>query len=1605
MSLRLKYVCNDYKDLVGCLCKIAGTEEKMPRRVLVQWKRFRAPIDDLDKAVGTVSEALDLDYKNGGDDICRRITLLFRQIEVICHRSKDLSDKQQEKLQDIIFQLEDILKKFLEIYRQLVAELKEHKIYPCEDNDIEQPPVGSAYMKLQSKYLYCQATGSDGGDGTAKGLHLRWTYRDQLAKEHLPKGELAVAGKYQTKIGHNRSDDYVHIYRIPYNNKTAPAVDFDHAPSRIINTLNRREWQYFVQGYSSQRVPIIIRFMDVNLYDQVSLDPEERTKDFLRSYTGLIEIGVKDSLMFAGEFYYQSSPVKFPVLTWPPIKKRYFPFPPDTPWKVKDLKPIRSGKGVMKLEAISAEHGDPGAALAIACRKKLICSNEKSRMERLVCENIKYFRIQLQNVVLERIRLEPYQDFINDSHQKIPLGKFSLTLDDGLAFKQLEDQPVFTIDKQWPQFNDGTTVRVENYQDKWREPKQGIKLAVEQYLSLSKTDLAATDMLPSDNAADSSQLPVSYLSILNFMAADFHIARMLGLGYIDVPQFVPERGFVYLAVYYGKNGLVYPGEKNKSDYFQLAYMTLPTGPKDDRLPLKPVMKQIEYGLNIPEQSADQLFDNQGYSKFYDVRFVNLGREKYDYEIPFQSFFASDKTFCICQHTQAILYGIEYRRQGEAQFRKPEITSLVNDSAATKYLAHDTDHSNGVLETVPVPDNTDSLFVHSETKEGIHCYAIYGINWFSRSSDISLPDCTNETKFPKKNTLNPPSNVATQYIQKEETLIFTSQEEQDMLAARKAAHPQGDNNFTRVTFEYHHVQNAAYQRGHKVNFHFREQMPLEIKGKIFAETDHNGDDFLSELTLGPYTSLETGNPLEPIIPAGKETNFTGGILSTESEQFLVKNVISATPYPKLIVERLIKREAITQTAVDEETGETITTYHNPGGSPIRPKVGDKFTLVENLSSEAQWTKLSKEIDIVHHSNYTEQEVQEGGDITTLNIGGITGKATVQESTAIGGGVNGLPGVYRISYQTETLADHPDADAVWYKGTARVPDASGKIKAMEVLRLETQNPLVIWIYDADHATDPIQTGNNIDVNYHPGYKVYLYPEPARNFDAAHIQPGAAHTKKTLIGLQSVNHLNVPEHRSPVSIPSVLLAQKIVVPVPPEVPVGPTFATRPDFYGKSTYTFDVRVNTSGGRQPFGFVFFRADDTAILRALYKPSTIEQIERDLKNLDPNDFAVNRFNDLVNVVFDNDPDHSGEFKEYDAYLLPVADKAGLLDGGESVAERRDKLKAAINKAFVPLTKNPPLYAFIKTGRTTESVPPKVKNSNGDLLGHADPAFNPFPMARKYTSGNDTFVRFTDYTLDGTSVNMFFYYAVEISNQLVMSNRSPVNGPIQLVNTYAPEAPAIKTVTPQTANPAQGKEAAIYFQIEPYLENEGVEKVNIYRALLPSAAQTVRTMTPTATSGLDQIADTFEDLAFPPFGEVIYYRLVALRKIKNEQNEDEWVPSKASDLMMTNIIDVLNPQAPVLGINVGSVDSNQNLKNVTLLWEPTCYNGTYHLFKMTKKRNWEKLKTLSGNTAMSYTLPHDLPKMDDEGNQVYHRFKVDVVNASGLMNLEGKEKGI
>jgi hypothetical protein len=283
------------------------------------------------------------------------------------------------------------------------------------------------------------------------------------------------------------------------------------------------------------------------------------------------------------------------------------------------------------------------------------------------------------------------------------------------------------------------------------------------------------------------------------------------------------------------------------------------------------------------------------------------------------------------------------------------------------------------------------------------------------------------------------------------------------------------------------------------------------------------------------------------------------------------------------------------------------------------------------------------------------------------------------------------------------------------------------------------------------------------------------------------------------------------------------------------------------------------------------------------------------------------------------------------------------------------------------------------------------------------------MAVQFVDAGQTKVRFTDYTLDGAAGTYYFYYGVELSNRLVVSDRSAVAGPISLVNSMPAEAPGIKRVVSTPQNLLAGLQVTVHFELNDFINSENIKKIRVYRANNKPDATTVRSMTLAAEIPIGApVKDVFTGMAFPPYGEPLFYRLVALREIVNEQGQPEWVPSKPSEIVLTNIIDEANPAAPRLTYTSDPVVLPlTQLTNVSIQWQKTVHNGFYMLHKLGETGNWIQVTEVTDNAeVMNVSLATvlgsgTLIKQNDAGDTVFHHFKVVAVNSSGIKSREDR----
>jgi hypothetical protein len=1512
---------------------------------------------------------------------------------------------------------------------------------------------------VQSKYTYLGAAGSTGADGSTPGVHLRWDFAGNLGLNHLPKGNLAQSAPYATTVGFNKPNDFVSIYRVPYVNKHPATVNFStHVPDRLVESGPTRSWEFdiVIPTITSSVVitTIQLRFTDIAEYTTIrsGVDPNVDPAQFLSQYTDIIEVEALGKLSFSVS-----------------LTMKYTGTPPQ-PGRVR-MESVSEGDAsnvvTCRQKFPVEDRPVPGATIPIVDQTAILQGDSKGEIK-IMAENITYVRFDYTDSFPVEIRVETYYDFITGTSEHAtmswePMGDFSLSLTDSDVHNRL-DNVNFNVDRNWPRFNDSdqvtgaATVNVDNYKEKWLPAtitaNDYLKKGVEEYLLLSTaaSNLPANKILPADPDPNNpnpnqAQMSVSMLELLQLVSLDYHIARMLGLGHIDADPAIGTVQYMYLMEYTTLAAL----EGGLPQTIGHHYMTLPTGKSDQRLPSPPILKDIEYGLFVPGlPDPIELTLPGGYAPYEPIRFIRLFREADPVVInQFLSFFNVDNEFCLGATGNTVFHGIEYRHSSASNWVMPEISfdELFTDAA-------------GNFEALPImaeADITKPLYIHQETTPGQHKYALYGINWFSRASAVGNIKETDATVFPDFCPMIPPSNFAVHLIQKETPLMFTTAAEQAKLAAISGS---ADDNeiLVRTTFEWNHIHNIAYQKADVFEFYFREEPPGVVRGQILSKIDLPNNRV--EVTVGSYVTVSTGDTVTPVVTPGTESRYEASVFSVDGESYYVESASNSGGL-KFI---LIKNSETHPFEFPINSGSFMTTQVFNA-----PNVGDIFMVVENLSSPNSWVgkKLVKTIECINFTSlldengntlgspalYTETTVEADNSLTVRNIGGIFESASITEVLDVGPDINGDPmnipgsktGIFTIEFDSFILADHPDAEVEWYKGTVRIDASiSGVKKNLTVwdigvttggtLKLLAFDPTFSVVGGGDYTPnndyEPIVQGTGVLINFHPGYRAYFFAET--NFDQAEILPAQGqNVKNTYMTVRSYDTVKPCE--SYITTPVILQAREIVPPMPPAEPTGPLFATRPGYDGRSTYTFDTEVNTNN-REPFSLVFYRSSEQTILEQLYLPGTIDLIRNDLANLPPDEaiFMADRWKGLVNVDLETAGPDIGKFKAYHttvgmgvyrfpnpdntAYYIPNADNAAprvypFPMPLTPVIDRVELFTQAIDGAFLPLTEEPVIYSNIDFGYQTSNRKVVIRNSNGDRISSSHPEYDPNPMVVVYpdrsTVAPTHTVRFSDYTLDGASLNIFFYYAKEMANNLQFGPRGPIGGPVRLVNSLPPAQPQIVKVVSRTANPIDEIRPGVIFTINEYLTSDQVNKFQIYRAYNAADALSLRTMKPVRSTPYllgDTLIDDFSEDEFIPYGETFFYRIVAIREILNEQDQPENIPSYPSDLILASIVDVTNPPSPELSfVSEGLTELTPKIiQNVKLRWKKTAHNAVYSLYKMSPQGNWDLLTQTDTNDSVMFYNAGDLPKEDGDGEPLYHRYRVHVVNSSGLPSIDQKE---
>jgi hypothetical protein len=353
------------------------------------------------------------------------------------------------------------------------------------------------------------------------------------------------------------------------------------------------------------------------------------------------------------------------------------------------------------------------------------------------------------------------------------------------------------------------------------------------------------------------------------------------------------------------------------------------------------------------------------------------------------------------------------------------------------------------------------------------------------------------------------------------------------------------------------------------------------------------------------------------------------------------------------------------------------------------------------------------------------------------------------------------------------------------------ARREFKVIRTQNIGTTQSLILYVIDPDfNDALPVYTRNNSIVegtqlvNYYPGYKVYLHKDVPSRLTEGFILPEEGEGEHySIFGLRS--QLTGLSLVSKISIPCLMFAQEINEPRQPEQPLGGLYATRPDFYGKATYSFSTKFS----RKPYSVQFNRTSDIQILTALYNstpvknangaivtPSTVDFILNDIFKNSQDEYYVNRWENLLRFNYDYPGSDTinidGLFKKYpdnpNGVRLPLPDSPKFIASINNfitehntfynnqpapvgtitqinsllqviipgVINRNDELKVVdfvkqvIYNSFVPLTEVPVIYKYIKTEAGGYAPLPKkqvIRDRNGNLLKPEDPGFDMAPM--------------------------------------------------------------------------------------------------------------------------------------------------------------------------------------------------------------------------------------------------------------------------------------
>jgi hypothetical protein len=1421
--------------------------------------------------------------------------------------------------------------------------------------------VNSAKTALQSTSLQIAAAGSKGLDST-KGIHLRWLLAGELGANHLPKGDLYTGGT----TNFNKPDDFVKLYRAPYT-KVVHKLDLTKKPQTV--DRNKALWVYKTPALQ-RSIYVYFKNKAKYLLTYASINPMTDPSGFIAAYGNeIIEIENKSELFFAAELKFSSA----------------------------------DNSSTVKLETLSVAENSIAASKRVTNRKTYPSAHVNAI--RVIAENGRSLRFKANKCLLSEINFEFYGDFIQNANtigNWDLRGKYALTLTDNKAFEQLEPK-LNAVHGKWLKFNDGEYVNVKNYKDKWNLPKgqddKNIKQVVKSYIDLSldgknptaletvkfKDSVPTNEPVPGEEAKfEENTTEISNLDLLNIAANDFHIARMLGLGCIDIDETVLSGEYIYLTEYVTFKNL--EGGTTPKEVQHLS-MSIPTSVNTERLPLPVQLSKYLPGLNAgsdeDEQSA-KITDPNGYSFDGKKRYVSLFMNDIaDYSVS-TAFFDSTDEFDGSTFTFPIYAGVDYKFKGELSWQKPELACDTAYSNVTKDLA------TGSFEPAPIiiPESGKSFLNVRQEKTGLQTYVYqgYGINIFSRATSGRQLEITSEIK--PNNTLLPPSGINSLLITEENPLMFTSISEQIKLKTLLDNESITDKTYIRLLFEYYSAQellsysipdgmtkedallsDKIYADNEELfadyfKLYFRDSLPQIEHAKIASITDSSSNELTSIIRITEYKILSSGEDIKISLNNSNKNRFIGGILTVGDENYIIQNINVVTTAGKF--------EYADVEVLKKEVGQSLSngdaTIDSEQIKQIKKPVNELCSLVENMLTPANWRQPSpigfqvqvpQALKTVNREIVSQKDSQGNDTLQVEKTRGIWNdkveikkvleqafKVDSKGAYVLDKDENPIPlpkeekkhfGLYQLTFKGLKLAQHPQFNngnqhsVEWMNGTVRlftkscfeganpIPVKSRKeFKVIRVDNIGTDQDLVLTINDPnfkikkdgtqemDPTYDHILFQENVQqkVNYYPSYKVYLFADSSNGITKESIQPREGeNTHYSIFGISS--HSNAYNYDSKISAPTPMYAVRIEKPAKPEDVKGALYATRPDFFNRSTYTF----TTTYTHKPYGMLHYRANDQALLDALYKTETIAAIREELSKLGGNNetFFTKRwenFLDLESLIKTNNvlnptdllgpedqpdvlpPRQPLYYKEFPLdgdpllrYRFPAPDSELFIDSINEFIEWHNTshpttkapkitvlntlndiiistkhgiernllaihfIEQVIHSTFVPLTEVPIIYEYIKDN---DYVPVNkkqtIKDKNGNILKYPHPDLDIAPMM-KITDAALFKTQFTDFNLDGNSQNIYFYGVREMDIKMNFSEFSTFLGPVKLVPSSPPQTPEIKRIMPVLENQVLGIKPSIQIELNAYKPEYNIRKINIYRAKNMLDAQSIRTMTP------------------------------------------------------------------------------------------------------------------------------------------------------------------